>query len=127
MLFHLHANDLQIEPHLLQHIDCYALSKFDQSEQQVFRSHVVVVEPLGLLARKHQDLLRTWSKIIRHCVPLPGPLTLLKVDTTSAFQHLTSKPKEIEYCDEYQSSLLRSGISPQSPKLTTHRKASQLY
>jgi hypothetical protein len=28
-------------------------------------------------------------------VPLPGPLTLLKVDTTSAFQHLTSKPKEI--------------------------------
>jgi hypothetical protein len=98
----------------------------DQSEQQVFRSHVVVVEPLGLLARKHQDLLRTWSKIIRHCVPLPGPLTLLKVDTTSAFQHLTSKPKEIEYCDEYQSSLLRSEISPQSPKLTTHRKAPQL-
>jgi hypothetical protein len=28
-------------------------------------------------------------------VSLPGPLTLLKVDTTSAFQHLTSKPKEI--------------------------------
>jgi len=39
-------------------------------------------------------------KIIHHCVPLLGPLTLLKVDTTSAFQHLTSKPKEIECCDE---------------------------
>ena len=52
MLLHLLANDLQIEPHLLQHIDCYAFSKFDQSEQQVLRSHVVVVEPLGLLACK---------------------------------------------------------------------------
>jgi hypothetical protein len=40
-------------------------------------------------------------------VPLPGPLTLLKVDTTSAFEHLTAKPKEIECCDEYQSSVLR--------------------
>jgi hypothetical protein len=38
---------------------------------------------------------------------VPGPLTLLKVDTTSAFQHLTAKPKEIECCDEYQWSVLR--------------------
>jgi hypothetical protein len=27
-------------------------------------------------------------------------LTLLKVDTVPALQHLTSKLKEIEYCDE---------------------------
>ena len=126
MLLHLLANSLKIEPHFLQHTDCYAFSKFDQSKQQVFRSHVVVVEPLGLLARKRQDPLGTRSKIIHHCVPLPGPLTLLKVDTTSSFQHLTSKPKEIECCDKYQSSVLRSEILPQSPKLTTHRKAPQL-
>jgi hypothetical protein len=44
--------------------------------------------------------LGAWRKIIHHCVPLLVPLTLLKVDTTSAFQHLTSKPKEIECCDE---------------------------
>jgi hypothetical protein len=68
MLLHLYANPLQIEPHLLQHIDCDALSKFDQSEQQVFSSHVVVLEPLGLLACKRQDLLGTWSKIIHHCI-----------------------------------------------------------
>jgi hypothetical protein len=37
MLLHLYANSLQIEPHLLQHIDCDALSKFDQSEQQVWK------------------------------------------------------------------------------------------
>ena len=73
MLLDLHANPLQIEPHLLQHIDGYALSKFDQSEQQVFSSHVVVVEPLGLLARKRQDLLGTWSKIIHVCVSDAGP------------------------------------------------------
>ena len=72
MLLHLHANPLQIEPHPFQHIDCYALSKFDQSEQQVFSSHVVVVEPLGLLARKRQDLLATWSKIIHHCASDAG-------------------------------------------------------
>jgi len=74
MLFHFHANRLEIEPHILQHIDCYALSKFDQSEQQVFSSHVVVVEPLGLLARKHQNLLGTWVKSFIIAFPMPGPL-----------------------------------------------------
>jgi len=64
MLLHLRANPLQIEPHLLQHINGYALSKLDQAEQKVFRSHVVVVQPLSLPARKRQDLLGTWSKII---------------------------------------------------------------
>ena len=78
------------------------------------------------LTRLLGRMLGTWSKIIHHCVPLPGPQTLLKVNPTSAFQHLTSKPKEIEYCDEYQSSWLPSEISPQSPKLTTHRKVPQL-
>jgi hypothetical protein len=57
----------------LQHVNCYALSKFDQSEQQVFSSHVVVVEPLGLLARKRQDLLGSWSKIIHYCFSDTGP------------------------------------------------------
>ena len=83
MLLDFHANPLQIEPHLLQHRDSYALSKFDQSEQQVFRSHVIVVEPLGLLARKRQDLLGARSKIIHYCVSEAGRrLSLLKVDTT---------------------------------------------
>jgi hypothetical protein len=101
MLLDLHANPLQIEPHLLQHIDCYALSKFDQAEQEVFSSHVIVVEPLGLLARKRQDLLGAWRKIIHYCVSEAGRrLSLLKVDTTPALQHLPSKVKNIEYCDE---------------------------
>ena len=78
MLFYFHANPHQIEPHFLQHIDCYAFSKFDQAEQQVFRSNVVVVEPLGLLARKRQDLLGAWRKITHHCVPLPGPADLVE-------------------------------------------------
>src|SRR5271157_1255408 len=127
MLLHLDANPLQIEPHLLQHIDCYALIKFDQSEQQVFSSHVVVVEPLGLLARKHQDLLGTWSKIIHECISDAGARRLIfwKVDPTSAFLQLTSNPEEVEYCYEYLSISSRQ-FSPQSPKLITHRKALQL-
>ena len=106
MFFHFHANRLQIEPHPLQHIDCYALSKFDQAEQEVFRSHVIVVKPLGLLARKRQDLLGTpcWARGVKSFIvafPMPARcLTLLKVDTAPAVQHLTSKLKEIEYCDE---------------------------
>src|SRR5438105_1589877 len=97
-LLDLHANRLKIEPHLLQHRDCYALSKFDQAEQQVFRSHVVVVEPLGLLARKREDLLGTWSKIVHYFVSEAGRrLSLLKVDTTPALEHLPSKIKKIEY------------------------------
>jgi hypothetical protein len=101
MLLDLHANRLQIKSHPLQHIDCYALSKFDQAEQQVFSSHVVVVESLGLPARKRQDLLSAWSKIIHYYVSEAGRrLTLSKVDTTPALQHLPSKVKKIEYCDE---------------------------
>jgi hypothetical protein len=50
--------------------------------------------------------LGTRSKIIHHCVPLPGPLTLLKVDTTSAFQHLTAKPREIECCAPFKSTAM---------------------
>jgi hypothetical protein len=49
---------------------------------------------------------------------------LLKVDTTSAFQQLTSKPKEIEYCDEYQSSLLRAGNLTAEPEVNYSPKGS---
>jgi hypothetical protein len=62
--------------------------------------------------------LGAWSKIIHYCVSDAGRrLSLLKVDTTSAFQHLTSKPKEIEYCDEYQSSVLRAGNLTAEPEV----------
>jgi len=59
--------------------------------------------------------------------PMPGPrrLTLLKVDPTSAFQHLTSKPEEIEYRYGYLF-IFSWEFSPQCTKLTTRRKASQL-
>src|SRR6266576_3262620 len=92
ILLHLQANPLQIEPHLVQHIDCYALSKFDQAKQQVFSSHAVVVEPFGLLACKRQELLGTWSKIIHHCVFDAAPrLTLLQFTTTSPLQHSSNR------------------------------------
>jgi hypothetical protein len=61
-----------------------------------------VVEPLGLLARKRQDLLGTWSKIA-HLLRFrrrARRLNWLKVDTTPALQHLPSKVKTIEHYDE---------------------------
>ena len=67
---------------------CYAFSKFDQSEQQVFRSDVVVVKPLSLLARKRQSLLGTWSKII-HCCASDATarcMTMLKIGMTHVLQ-----------------------------------------
>jgi hypothetical protein len=69
-----------------------------------------------------------WARGVKSFIiafPMSGSLTLLKVDTTSAFQHLTSKLKEIEYCDEYQSSLLRWKSHRRAQKLTTHLKAPQ--
>jgi len=61
-----------------------------------------VVKPLGLLARKRQDLLGTWSKIA-HLLRFrrrARRLNWLKVDTTPALQHLPSKVKTIEHYDE---------------------------
>jgi hypothetical protein len=58
-------------------------------------------------------------------VPLPGPLTWLNVDTPSAFEHLTSKPKEIEYCDEYPSSVLR-GTSHAELEVNYSRKGTEV-
>jgi hypothetical protein len=58
--------------------------------------------------------LGTWSKIIHHCISRcrAGRLTLLKVDTTPALQHLPSKVKKIEYCDEYEGETYRcNGVS----------------
>jgi len=69
-----------------------------------------------------------WARGVKSFIiafPMSGSLTLLKVDTTSAFQHLTSKLKEIEYCDEYQSTLLRWKSHRRAQKLTTHLKAPQ--
>src|SRR6266436_1648042 len=126
MLLHLRANSLKIQSHPLQHIDCHTLSKFDQSQQQVFRSHVGVVEPLGLLERKRQHLLGAWSEILHDCFFDAGArsLTLLKVDPASTRQNLTPKPKEIDHCHDCLS-ISSCEFSPQSPSLATHRTSHQ--
>jgi hypothetical protein len=87
-----------------------------------------VVEPLGLFARKHQDLLGTWSKIIHDCAPDAGTLRTSLLKVTSARQHLTSKLKEIEYCYEHRSSLLHGIFKAErerkhAPKDTDNVKA----
>ena len=57
LFFHRIAHRLQIEAHLLQHVDGHALAEVDQPQQQMLGSHIVVVEPVGFLARQRQHLL----------------------------------------------------------------------
>jgi hypothetical protein len=62
-----------------------------------------VFEPLGLLARKRQDLLATWSKIIHHCASDAGARRLIRLKKLirhRQLQHLPSKEETIEHYDE---------------------------
>ena len=125
MLLHLHANPLQIEPHLLQHVDGHSLSKFDQTEQEVFSSHVIVVEPLGLLASKRKDLLGARSKIIHHYVSDAGPATgVVEFDTTPGLQTFTIKAKKIDRLasENVFMSLFAPTLRQQSWALLSHLK-----
>src|SRR5215471_20683849 len=81
LFLNFHPHRLKIEPHLLQDVDCYALTEFDQPEKQVLRADVVVVETVGFLASKRQNLLSPRCEIIHrsmvrsssHCLtPLPS-------------------------------------------------------
>lgn len=64
LLFNLHAHRVQIETHFLEHIHGDSLPQLDQAEENVFRAHVVVVEAVGLLAGKGEDLLGAGGEII---------------------------------------------------------------
>ncbi|KAG0505329.1 MAG: hypothetical protein Udaeo_13400 [Candidatus Udaeobacter sp.] len=64
LFLHFHPHRLQIEPHLLQDVHCNALAELDQPQKQVLGAHVVVVEPVGFLASKRQNLLSSRCEII---------------------------------------------------------------
>ena len=66
LLLDLHADGLEVEPHLLEDIDGDALAELDQPEQQVLGAHVVVVEAVGFFAGECQDLLRAWCEVVHH-------------------------------------------------------------
>src|SRR5437667_904874 len=81
LLLHLHPYRLEIETHLLQNVHGHALAKLDESQKQVLGAHIVVVESVGFLASKRQNLLSPRCKIIHysmvrsssHCLtPLPS-------------------------------------------------------
>ena len=63
LFFHLKPHGLQIEPHLLEHVNRHALPKLDEPKQQMLRAHKVVVKSVRLLARQRQHLLRSRRKI----------------------------------------------------------------
>ena len=62
-----HADGLEIEPHLLEHVDRDALAELDQPEQEMLGADVIVVEAIRFLAGEREDLLRPGSEIIHDC------------------------------------------------------------
>src|SRR5436309_10726086 len=66
LFLHFHPHRLEIESHLLQDVDCHALAELDQPEKQMLGADVVMVESVGFLTSKRQNLLSSRCKII-HC------------------------------------------------------------
>jgi len=66
LLLDLHAHSFEVEAELGQNVDCDPLAEFDQAEQEMLRADVIVVETVGFLAGKGQNLLGAWSEIIHH-------------------------------------------------------------
>lgn len=55
-LFDLQPELGEIEPERFQHVDRDSLVQAENAEQQVLGADMIVIEPLGLLLRKKQDL-----------------------------------------------------------------------
>jgi hypothetical protein len=58
LLFYGRAHRLQVETHLLQHVDSHPLTELDESEKQVLGAYVIVVKSVGLFPGERQHLLR---------------------------------------------------------------------
>ena len=52
----------------MQNVHRDALAQFDESQKQVLGTYVVVVESVGFLASKRQDLLSSRCEIIHYSV-----------------------------------------------------------
>ena len=64
LFFHFHADSLKIETHFLQNVYCYPLPQFDEPQQKMFGSDVIVIKPVCFLTGKRQNLLRARCEII---------------------------------------------------------------
>src|SRR3989344_6154823 len=62
LLLDLHPHDLEVNTHYPKHVDRHALAELDEPQEQVFRSHEIVVEAIGFLARKCKCLRRVWCE-----------------------------------------------------------------
>ena len=58
------AHRLEVETHFLEHADGHALAELDQAEENVLGPDVVVMKPVGFLAREGKHLLRAGREIV---------------------------------------------------------------
>lgn len=67
------ADGLEVEAHLLEDIHRDPLAQLDQAEQEMLGADIVMVEAVGLLAGKGQNLLSAGREIVHHgCSPVAG-------------------------------------------------------
>ena len=65
-LFDLGAHAPQIHAEVGQHLRRHAFAQGDQAQEDVLRSHVIVVQALGFFLSDQDDTLRPFGKTIRH-------------------------------------------------------------
>jgi len=68
LLFDFEADRFEIKSHLLENVHGHSLAEFDQAEEKVFGADEVMVEPVGLLPRESQDLLRPRREIVHRVI-----------------------------------------------------------
>ena len=68
LFFDLHADSLKVEAKFLQDINGHALAQFDETQEEMFGAHEVVVKPVSLFARQREHLLGSRGKIIHRFV-----------------------------------------------------------
>ncbi len=66
LFFDLHSHGLQVEPHLLKNIHSNTLTKLNQTQKQMLGADIIVIEAVGFLAGKGENLLGAWSEVIHH-------------------------------------------------------------
>ena len=64
LFFDFHADGLQVEAHLLKHVDGNALTELDEAKQEMFGADKVVIEAVGFFARQREHLLRAGREIV---------------------------------------------------------------
>ena len=66
LFFYLHANGFEVETHFLEDIYGHALAEFDETEEEVLGTDIVMIKAIGLLSGECENLLGAWREVVHH-------------------------------------------------------------